>query len=148
MVYNPVKINILKNCGNWQINIDSTNCFPKFSLNKKILKLNLNIYEHKIVLSQSIKQKWKSVLAEQALQQETRVRMRLRETVGVVNSNFCRGRSEPMLKGDRTSFTDGLSIIKVMVSILSFVFSKSCFVYYIVFCRITVNSHLYWYVAF
>ncbi len=54
-----------------------------------------------------------------------------------------------MLKGDRTSFTDGLSIIKVMVSILSFVFIKSCFVYYIVFSRITVNSHLYWYhVAF
>ncbi len=44
-----------------------------------------------------------------------------------------------MLKGDRTSFTDGFSIIKVMVSILSFVFIKSCFVYYIVFSRITVN---------
>ncbi len=73
--------------------------------------------------------------------------MRLRETIAIVNSNSCAresARAEPMLKGDRTSFADGFSIIKVMVSILSFVSIKSCFTYYIVFCRITVNSRLYW----
>ncbi len=72
------------------------------------------------------------MFAEQALQQKTRVRMRLRETIAVVNSYSCTReseRAEPVLKGDRTSFTDGFSIIKVMVSILSFVFIKSCFMY-------------------
>ncbi len=60
-----------------------------------------------------------------------------------MNSTSCAQeseRAEPMLKGDRTSFTDRFSIIKVMES---FVFIKSCFMYYIVFCR-TVNSRFYW----
>ncbi len=63
-----------------------------------------------------------------------------------MNSTSCAQeseRAEPMLKGDRTSFTDRFSIIKVMESILSFVFIKSCFTNYIVFCR-TVNSRFYW----
>ncbi len=30
------------------------------------------------------------------------------------------------------------------MSILRFVFTESCFTYYIVFCRITVNSCLHW----
>ncbi len=83
------------------------------------------------------------VLAKQALQQKMRACMCRRETVAVVNLNSWE-RAEPMLKGDRTSFTHGFSIITFMVSILSFVFIKSRFTYYIVFCRIPVNSRLYW----
>ncbi len=52
------KMYILKNCGNWQINIDSTNCFPNpdnSPQTKKCivvilaegLKLNLKIYIHR-----------------------------------------------------------------------------------------------------
>ncbi len=81
------------------------------------------------------------MLAQQALQQKMHVRMPERNVAQcLVNSNSCAReseRSEPMLKGDRTSFTDRFSIIKVMVSILNYVFIKSCFTYYVVFCRIT-----------
>ncbi len=142
--------------GNWQINVDSANCFPTILPKQKknillILAEGLKLNKKKSTFTEHIKlcsanlssRSENSVLAEQAFQQKNAC-THAPERIAGVNSKSCAWdseRAEPMLKGDRASFTDSFSIIKVMVSILSFLLIKSCFTY-IIICRISVNSRL------
>ncbi len=151
---------ILKNRGNWQINIGSTSCFPKIFPKQKCIV---------VILAEGLKLKLKNICslnisncAQPIYQAEvknmycwpnklcskkvcTHAPEKNRWPYCSEFKFLCAGERESgaNTEGWQNIITDGFPIIKVMVSILIFVFIKSFCTYYIVFYRSTVNSRLY-----